>query len=67
MSILGEKIQKVLSLHTCDPDQILEVNRSVESMIEKVTSLELVLKSKLTLLCRSWRIVKSSGRIKYQY
>ena len=46
----GEKIQKVLSLHTCDPDQILEVNRSVESMIEKVTSLELVLKSKLDLI-----------------
>lgn len=46
----GEKIQKVPSLHTCDPDQILEVNRSVESMIEKVTSLELVLKSKLDLI-----------------
>lgn len=46
----GEKIQKVLSLHTCDPDQILEVNRSVENMIEKVTSLELVLKSKLDLI-----------------
>lgn len=46
----GEKIQKVLSLHTCDPDQILKVNRSVESMIEKVTSLELVLKSKLDLI-----------------
>lgn len=37
-------------MHTCDPDQILEVNHSVESMIEKVTSLELVLKSKLDLI-----------------
>lgn len=46
----GEKIQKVLSLHTCDPDQILAVNRSVESMIETVTSLEFVLKSKLALI-----------------
>lgn len=46
----GEKIQKVLCLHDCDCKQILEVNKSVESMVDKITSLELVLKAKLDLV-----------------
>ena len=46
----GEKIQKVLSLHNCDQKDILEVNKSVEDMVDKITSLEIVLKSKLDLI-----------------
>lgn len=46
----GEKIQKVLGLHDCDMKDIQEVNRSVADMVDKVTSLEVVLKSKLDLV-----------------
>ena len=46
----GEKIQKVLSLHNCDCKDILEVNKSVQDTIDKITSLEVVLKSKLDLI-----------------
>ena len=46
----GEKIQKVLSLHGCDAKDLLEVNKSVESMVDKITTLEVVLKSKLDLI-----------------
>lgn len=46
----GEKIQKVLSLHNCDCKDILEVNKSVQETVEKITSLEIVLKAKLDLI-----------------
>ena len=46
----GEKIQKVLCLHNCDCKDILEVNKSVQDTVDKITSLEIVLKSKLDLI-----------------
>lgn len=46
----GEKIQKVLSAHNCSTKDILEVNKSVEDMVDKITALEIVLKSKLDLI-----------------
>ena len=46
----GEKIQKILSLHNCDCKDILEVNKSVQETVEKITSLEVILKSKLDLI-----------------
>lgn len=46
----GEKIQKALSLHNCDYKNILEVNKSVQETIEKVTCLEMILKEKLELI-----------------
>ena len=46
----GEKIQKVLSLHSCDCTDILEVNKSVQETIDKITQLEVVLKAKLDLI-----------------
>lgn len=46
----GEKIQKVLSLHNCNTEDLLKVNQSVEDMVDKITNLEIVLKSKLDLI-----------------
>ncbi|MGN0365537.1 MAG: hypothetical protein ACI4E5_06305 [Suilimivivens sp.] len=46
----GEKIQKVLCLHNCDCKDILAVNQSVQDTVDKITSLEIVLKSKLDLI-----------------
>lgn len=46
----GEKLQKVLSLHNCDCKDILEVNKSVRDTIDKITTLETVLKEKLDLI-----------------
>lgn len=46
----GEKIQKVLSLHNCDCKDILEVNKSVQDTVDKITNLEVVLKAKLDLI-----------------
>lgn len=45
----GEKLQKAISLD-CDQKDLLKVNKSVEDMVEKITSLEMVLKSKLDLI-----------------
>lgn len=46
----GEKIQKVLSFHNCDCKDILEVNKSVQDTVDKITSLEIVLKAKLDII-----------------
>lgn len=46
----GEKIQKILSLHSCESKEILEVNKSVQDTVDKITSLELILKAKLELV-----------------
>lgn len=46
----GEKIQKALSLHHCDCKDILDVNKSVQDTVDKITSLETVLKEKLDLI-----------------
>lgn len=43
----GEKIQKAIDLCETDVDDLIKVNNSVESLIEKLTSLEMVLKSKI--------------------
>ena len=46
----GEKLQKALSLCDCNHKDLLEINRSVENMVEKITNLEVVLKAKLDLI-----------------
>lgn len=45
----GEKLQKAISI-SCDTKELIEVNKSVEDMIDKITSLEIVLKTKLELI-----------------
>ncbi|MEG1711061.1 MAG: hypothetical protein RR054_02525 [Clostridia bacterium] len=44
----GEKIQKIISIATTD-QQLLAVNKSVQSVINAVTRLEIVLQTKLEL------------------
>lgn len=46
----GEKLQKAISLPECSHDDLLEINKSVEDMVDKITTLEIVLKSKLDLI-----------------
>lgn len=46
----GEKIQKALCLHNCDCKDILEINKSVQDTVDKITSLEIILKAKLDLI-----------------
>lgn len=43
----GEKIQKVVGMCDASVEEMIDVNTSVEGLIEKITSLELVLKSKM--------------------
>ncbi|MBQ8189914.1 MAG: hypothetical protein IJZ44_09065 [Lachnospiraceae bacterium] len=45
----GEKIQKVLSKPGYEQKEILEVNKSVQDTIDKITCLENILKEKLEL------------------
>lgn len=45
----GEKLQKMISL-SCEKKDLIEVNKSVENMVDKITNLEIVLKSKLDLI-----------------
>ena len=45
----GEKLQKAISL-SCSIKDLLEINKSVENMVDKITTLETVLKTKLDLV-----------------
>lgn len=45
----GEKLQKVIAMD-CSPKDLIEVNKSVEDMVDKITALENILKSKLELI-----------------
>lgn len=45
----GEKLQKVISMD-CSSKDLIEVNKSVEDMVDKITALEIVLKAKLELI-----------------
>lgn len=46
----GEKLQKAIAMEHCDHKNLIEVNQSVENMVEKITNLEMVLKSKIDLI-----------------
>lgn len=45
----GEKLQKAISL-SCNQKELLEINKSVGDTVDKITNLEIVLKSKLDLI-----------------
>lgn len=46
----GEKLQKAISLNCSSHKDLIEINKSVETMVEKITNLEVILKSKLELV-----------------
>lgn len=46
----GEKLQKAVAMHDCGQKDLLEINKSVGEMVDKITSLEIVLKAKLDLI-----------------
>lgn len=46
----GEKLQKIISMPSCSPKDLIEANKSVEDMVEKITVLEKVLQEKLELI-----------------
>ena len=45
----GEKIQKMVALPDVAPEVLLATNKSVESMVNSVANLEIILKQKLDL------------------
>lgn len=45
----GEKVQKILSFEQLAPETILLANRSVESMVNSISNLEMVLADKIAL------------------
>ena len=45
----GEKLQKAIAMG-CEQKDLIRINKSVEDMVDKITSLEIVLKSKLDLI-----------------
>lgn len=53
----GEKLQCMLASNCTTPDQILDTNNSVRSMVDSVAKLEMILQYKLSLfegcLCES--------------
>ena len=44
----GEKIQKMVAMEDVTPDVLLATNKSVESMVNAVSRLEMILQSKLS-------------------
>lgn len=46
----GEKLQKAIAMQECSHKDLLEINKSVEDMVDKITTLEVVLRSKLDLI-----------------
>lgn len=55
----GEKLHKIIEMHRVCPDTLLATNKSVKSMVDAVTRLEVVLQSKLSLfedcICKQCR------------
>ena len=49
----GEKIQKMVALPDVTPEVLLATNKSVESMVNAVSRLEMILQSKLSTL---WKL-----------
>ena len=45
----GEKVQKILSFDDLTPETILLTNRSVESMVNSISNLEVILTDKISL------------------
>lgn len=45
----GEKLQKAISL-SCSNKELLEINESVGNTVDKITNLEIVLRSKLDFI-----------------
>ena len=45
----GEKIQKMVAMEDVTPDVLLATNKSVESMVNAVSRLEMILHSKLSI------------------
>lgn len=45
----GEKLQKIFALEDVTPEEILSTNQSVESMVNSISKLEMVLKEKIDL------------------
>ena len=45
----GEKLQKAVSI-SCDLKDLIAINKSVEDMVDKITTLETILKSKLDFI-----------------
>ncbi len=46
----GEKLQAVIAIEGVTQEELLAVNKSVECMVKAITSLEMVLKSKLDVV-----------------
>lgn len=49
----GEKIQKMVALPDVTPEVLLATNKSVESMVNAVSRLEMILQSKLSVFDRA--------------
>ena len=45
----GEKLQKAISL-SCDLKDLIEINKAVGDMVDKLTTLETILKTKLNFI-----------------
>ncbi|MBP1736326.1 MAG: hypothetical protein H6Q60_207 [Oscillospiraceae bacterium] len=45
----GEKMQAVIAMEDVTPEQLLELNQSVEQLVGSITRLEMMLQSKLEL------------------
>ena len=50
MNAEGEKMQAIIKLPNVTPEQLLELNSSVERMINAITRLEMILQAKLELV-----------------
>lgn len=45
----GEKLQKVIGLANVKPEQLLVINKSVQSMVNSISRLEMILQAKLEI------------------
>lgn len=45
----GEKVQKILSFQQLTAETVLQTNRSVESMVNSISGLEMILADKIAL------------------
>lgn len=54
----GEKLQRVIAFDDVTVEELVEINKSVESMVKAVTQLETILKSKIDIFASNEELLQ---------
>lgn len=61
MNAEGEKMQAIIALPDVTPEQLLELNESVESLVNAITRLEIMFQAKLDMVSSGLTVATSTS------